>query len=206
MPARDMLRPVLLSSNGDGNGTTNWNGDYSVTPGRAYYAPGAGEVRLCARLIIELEDAPNMRAEHYGTTGAPLANGITIAYQSQGEAEQLLTPEAIVKNGDWLALCYEARIAAWGAGNEILAASLCMLADGVPIYLDGDEGDYLEVNLNDDLSGLVEHRFLAKIYERGDTYSSTPDTPTTPSSGGGGTSSDAVAPYPTRPSLDGSLA
>ncbi|MDJ0766984.1 MAG: hypothetical protein QNJ97_28680 [Myxococcota bacterium] len=202
MPAYDILRPYLLSANGDGTGTTNWNGDYSASQGRAYYAPGAGEIRLAHRLIVAVEDAGGMQAQEYGNLGGALTNGVAVNIRSQGTITNL-TPNLITTNSFWGAYCYDADVKSWGAGNDLLVVRWTFTKDGCPIYLDGDQGDYVEALFNDNLSGLLGHYFLLKVSERGSSYSWNPDSPTEvqEDTSSVGVPTDAVAP----PSLGVSL-
>lgn len=153
-----------LDTVGDGTGTKNANGDYSSGATQFYIAPGAGVVYDINRMIVTIQDGSGFRAERYGSFGAALTNGIRIEKQDNIGTTLLELDGGInVKsNGDWGRLCYDADLKSWGAGNEFLNVRWTFTKAGGPLRLTGDDNDRLTVILNDDLTGLVEHYFMAQ--------------------------------------------
>ena len=160
----------LLSTNGDGTGTVDFNGNYAVTAATGLLrAPNAGDTFHVARLIVFLQDGTGMKAEEYGDLGAALTNGITMVLESDGDT----TPIEIVDfcagiplktNADWGVLCYDVDMKTWGGaapGDDILLARFTFskfTKNGDSIALTGD--DQIRMVFNDNLSTLVHHRFL----------------------------------------------
>ena len=153
-----------LDTKGDGTGTKNANGDYS-TPDIFYIAPDLKDMVL-HRLIVLIEDGANMRAEHYGTLGAALTNGVVVRVSDPSGVLVDLTDESPIKtNAGWGALCYDVDVKAWGAGNDLLLVRWTFAKAGIPLVLDAKAGHKLEVVLSDDLQGLVRHYFMVQGWE-----------------------------------------
>lgn len=162
----NLLLSRYLDTNGDGTGTKNATGDYSVTPETFYIAPAAGEVFRINRLLILVEDTAGMEADEYGNLGSALANGITArVHNGTATVVDLTDGIPITTNAEWGALCYDVDLKTWGTGNEFLLVRWTLAAAGVPIRLDGDATEALELVLNDNLTGLVAHKFLAQGYQ-----------------------------------------
>lgn len=164
-----MARPPMkslaryLDFNGDGTGGKNANGNYASAADILYIQPPAGYTFHIARMIVEIEDTGVMRAEYYGSTNGALTNGIQVREQDDSGTINDLTDGVPIKtNAGWGSQCYDVDVKSWGAGNEVLLVRWTFAASGAPIVLDGANNERLEVVLNDDLSGLVEHRFMVQ--------------------------------------------
>lgn len=152
----------FLDTNGDGTGTTNANGNYSVTPEEFYIQPGEGYYYDIARMIVEIQDTSGMSAVDYGNIAGGLANGVSVQVVRGATTLRDLTPDPIKSNAEWASYCYDADLKTWSTGNEFLAVRWTFAKSGKPLYLSGDHSDRLVVTLNDDLTGLVEHKFLVQ--------------------------------------------
>lgn len=153
----------FLDTNGDGTGTKNANGNYSGATGTFYLAPPAGVIYRVERMLVTVEDTAGFSAAEYGNLGALLTNGIQVRVHNGTSTVQDLTDGIPVKgNAGWARFCYDADLKAWGVGNEILVARWTFSKMGAPLRLDGDATEALEVLLDDDLTGLVAHYFLAQ--------------------------------------------
>lgn len=151
-----------LDTVGDGTGNRNFNEDYSSVEGRAKIKPPAGETYRLARMIISVEDTGGFTASKYGNLAA-LTNGVEIKVFNKDGASEMLDLTAglpIVKNAQWGALCYDVDLKDWGAGNDLLLVRWTFSTTGSSIVLDGDDEQSLEVIFNDDLTGLIDHRFM----------------------------------------------
>ena len=156
----------FLDTVGDGSGTTNAIGDYSDTGAGVeeffYTDPSGGGLDLppsyIHRMIVSIGDTTGMQASEYGNTGAALTNGVSIAVKRAAATLIDLTPEPILTNAQWGAYCYDVDLKTWGAGDELLLVRWTFTKSGSPIKLEA--GDKLVVTLNDDCSGLTDHRFL----------------------------------------------
>lgn len=60
--------------------------------------------------------------------------------------------------------CYDVELKSWGAGNEVLLVRYTFLKSGQFVRLVGDNNERLEVVLNDNLTGLIDHSFLIQGY------------------------------------------
>lgn len=155
-----------LDTNGIGTGTKNANGDYSTVSDIFYIQPPAGTQYEINRMIVEIEDTAGFQAEEYGNLGAALTNGITVREQNgDGTVIDLTDGIPIKTNAGWGALCYDVDLKTWGAGDEVLLVRWTFATAGNPLFLNGDSLDRLEVILNDNFTGLVEHYFLVQGIE-----------------------------------------
>jgi len=150
-----------LDTLGTGLGTTNATGNYSSSAEIFYFEASRGETAI-ERMIVSIEDGQNMRAEHYGTLGGALTNGVIVRHvRANGDVLIDFTGGVpVTQNGLWGSLCYDVDVKAWGAGNELLLVRWTFAKSGIPVKL--LVGDRLEVVLNDNFTGLVTHRFLVQ--------------------------------------------
>ena len=158
----------FLDTNGDGSGNINFNGDYSSAQEIAFIQPGPDEVYRIERLIVTVRDAVGMSAEKYGSIMGGLTNGIQLRVRDDNEVRSNLTNgEPIKSNADWGSFCYDADVKAWGAGDEFLLVRWTFSRTGFPLELRGKRlnnlvNERLEVLFDDDLTGLVAHKFQAQ--------------------------------------------
>jgi hypothetical protein len=114
----------------------------------------------CTRLLVTVEDSTGMDAGKYGNN-ITLTNGINLlVLNSDDTVEELLTPEPIFTNAEWGTFCYDVDLKTWGAGNDLLLVRWTFDKAGSPVDLKKDQR--LVVQLNDDFTGLVKHRFLVQ--------------------------------------------
>jgi hypothetical protein len=152
-----------LDTAGDGTGTKNANGDYSSTSDIFYIQPAAGQVFRMVRMIVTVEDTTGMQAAEYGNLGSALSNGITVRTQDDsGTILDMTDGLPVTTNAEWARLCYDADVKSWGAGNELLTVRWTFARSGTLIRLRGDQNERLEVFLNDDLTGLIQHYFMVQ--------------------------------------------
>lgn len=154
----------FLDTDGDGTGTKTAVGDYSGGSLDIFYiAPAAGEVFVIERMMISYEDTTGMQAQEYGNTGGALSVGIVVRISNDdGVVEDLTDGVTIKDNGEWGRYCYDVQLVSWGSGNEKILARWTFARHGRPIVLNGDK---LEVVLNDDFQGLLDHYFLVQGYQ-----------------------------------------
>lgn len=161
-----------LDTNGDDSGTKNAVGDYSSAAEDFYIQPSTNDRYELARLIVSTEDSANMRAEHYGTLGAALTNGIDIIHEVSGIETKLNDGIEVKSNAGWTRLCYDVDIKTWGAGNELLTMRWTFAKAGQPLILIGKTNDKLIVRLNDSFAGLVTHYFMVQGLKYTNYYNS----------------------------------
>ena len=150
----------LLSSNGDGTGTSNAIGDYSVTPLSLKLKLTGNILPIeIERMIVMIQDTGAFDADKYGN-GITLTNGIRVYVRDIADAViEELTMFPILSSGDWAGHCHDLNHFAFGTGDEIATVRWTFGKSGKPITLDFSKGEYLEVLLNDSFVGLVKHRF-----------------------------------------------
>ena len=155
---------------GDGTGSRNQAVNGATTPVSFYIKPGAGEIIRIARLITSLRDSGSFDSGGWGNSGGlPLTNGIEL-FVKQGGVENNLTEEPIRSHYDLASTSYDVSYNSWGSGDEFLTNRFTFTKSGQPIRLIGDNGDWLRVQINDDLSYLVDQRVDAQGYYEGLTY------------------------------------
>ena len=79
-----------LDLNGDGSGSKNANGNYSITPDIFYIEGEVGKRMVLQRLLVAIQDTTGGLDDEYGDTGAALSNGIDLDYTRDGETIDLL--------------------------------------------------------------------------------------------------------------------
>lgn len=146
-----------LDTAGDGTGTKNANGNYSITPDEFKFVPG--DPCEIHRMIVCAEDTSGMQASEYGNLGSALTNGVKISVERAGVEILDLTDGITIKtNAGWGSICYDADVKTWGAGNELLTVRWTFAKTGAPLTL--SNGEELIVTLNDDFTGLISHYFM----------------------------------------------
>jgi len=166
MPAADALFR-FLDTVGDGSGTKNATGDYSSGQEEFLIAPAAGEVFVLEQMTISIYDQGSLAPNTY-YVGNGLTNGIQVKVKDAGADLLDLTDLVAVKTiSDWSNLgarLFEHKN--WSSAPTDHVSILWDFAErGYPIVLDGDAGQYLAVELDDDLSGLLEHYFFVQGYK-----------------------------------------
>ena len=157
----------FLDTNGNGTGTQNAVGDYSVTPDEFYYQ--ADHECSIFRLVIHIEDTTGFQAQDYGNITSGLANGYSLETKDIGGTQtlDLCDGQVIKTNAEIGRFCYDVDLKTWGAGNEVLQARWTFAKAGRPLHLQA--GERLSITFNDDFTGLIEHFFMIqgyRVYDR----------------------------------------
>jgi hypothetical protein len=163
-PVTPIIFARYLDTNGDGTGIKLATGNYS----------SAAEQFYLQRLIVYIEDALSgqLDPDEYGAV-ATLTNGILV--QVRDSSETVITDYTdgipIKSNGQWQRVCFEVTSLS-GASNASLAARWQFnefvpkgyeYEGETPLVLTG--GEKLVVTVNDDLTGLISHTFMAQGIE-----------------------------------------
>ncbi len=159
----------LLSTVGDGTGTTDMVGDYSSVDGVFSVAGGAGDDAITiARLLIFVQDAGVFDAERYGN-GIVLTNGIDLAVKDAAGTSTVvqLTPAPIKTSGDLSALAYDTQFVSVGTGDKYSTTRWTFSKFASP-GLVLNKGQQLVATLSDDFTGLVHHRMTVQGTRPGD--------------------------------------
>lgn len=161
MPSPEAAYYRFLDTNGDGTGTQNAVGDYSVTPQEFYFEPDV-DAKI-HRMIIHIEDTSGFQAQDYGNITGGLTNGYSLSVRDNGnEILDLCDGLLIQTNAEIGRYCYDVDVKTWGAGNEALQARWTFDKAGAPLVINA--GYRLSITLNDDLTGLIEHYFMIQGY------------------------------------------
>ena len=154
-----------LDTNGDGTGTKNANGDYSLVADDFYFQP----TRACYihRMLVFMEDTSGFTAEEYGNLGAALSNGYEVQLKDSSDGVQVdLTDGVVITTNSSLArTCYDANLKDWGTTptDEALVARWTFSRAGIPLYMNAN--DKFVITFNDDLTGLLQHYFMVQGHE-----------------------------------------
>lgn len=161
----------LATLNNDGT-TESAIGNYSVTPASFQIVAPPGEEIVIERMILSIVDGSISNAENYGGLGAPLTNGIVISIKDLSGTIETLTPYPILTNGDWAACCHDLsnHTSVGGGSRDVITVRWTFTRSGQPLVLRAAEGEYIEVLLNDDFTGLIKHRFFFQGYFETETY------------------------------------
>ena len=145
----------LLSTNGDGTGTTSMNVDGSSTPVKFFIQPPATDRYILKRMDVEVIDSSFNDALKYGAL--TLTTGMRIYVENDGGIIKEYTIGFNIKrNFDWALLA--------GVDVPILSAPVTdallvrwTFANGCSdIELDGSKNERLVVEVNDLMTGLDE--------------------------------------------------
>ena len=151
----------LLDTVGDGSGTTNAIGDYSAvaTSFKITDTSGWGSIE---RIMISYRDTGSFDTELYGN-GIALTNGLKVFLKDTNDAViQEYTAFPIKTNGDWASHCYDWAYFDTGTGDNYASIRWTFAKSGQPVIVKFDQGEYLEVLLNDSFINLVEHKFIVQ--------------------------------------------
>lgn len=156
----------FLDTNGDGTGDVNANGNYSGAEEIFYIQPPPGEVFYIYRMMVAIRDSGGIRFEEYGNIATGLTNGVSIRVQDDSGTKLSLTDAVpILNNAAWGYHSYDVSIASAGSGDDFVSVRWTFARSGQVIRLDGDLNQRFEVVLNDNLTGLIEHRFKVNGYK-----------------------------------------
>jgi hypothetical protein len=151
-----------LDTVGDGSGTKNANGDYSATTATLLLTPSAGEYFHVNRMIVSIEDSSGGSAAEYGNATALDSGILVLVNDANGTVADLTDSEKITTNASWGKLCYDVDQKTWGTGNELFLVRWTFGKSGQMVTLDGDQGEYMEVKIHGNCSGLVSHYFMVQ--------------------------------------------
>lgn len=151
-----------LDTNGDGTGTTNAIGDYSVTPAVFYFQPGAGETVEAAKLMMHVADKGAFEFDGYGSLAAGVVtNGVEITFYRLGQlALKLTNGEPIIANHAYSHLNTDYILSTYTSNYQASTVSFDAASFNGPLVMHGDLQDQLRVELNDNFTGLDSHQFI----------------------------------------------
>jgi len=152
----------FLTVAGDGTGTNSFITDLSATPTTLFYQPPGFQKLYLTTLYIQISGATKFNQTDYGSITA-LTNGITFFIKIGGVELSLFASVAFKSNSDWYAFTNHNVLTAWSGTAETLGIEISLLDDfGMPLIIDGAQGQQLICKLHDNFTGLVNQRFLLK--------------------------------------------
>lgn len=168
-PAIDPFRGTIpasiyqyLDKTGDGTGDTNAIEDYSGAGlGSTDFkiVPAPGEIMRIERMIIAIVAMNATSQDSYGGLGI-LSNGITTKKKNAGgDIQDLTAGIPITTQAQWAHLCFDSFQPDPGMGNDHVLYRWRFMQAGTPVRLVGDNGEFLAVTINDDMTGLLQHVF-----------------------------------------------
>jgi len=149
-----------LDTVGDGSGIKNANGDYSATPQtfKIICPPGKG-YRL-GTFLVHLQGNTSFPLNGYANIPGGLINGWTMQLFTNGVVTQMLDGEPIKTNSSLERLSPAISRPAFSGAGDALAAPISIGQFELPLYI--DPGDYLQITLNDDFTGLTSQHFIVQ--------------------------------------------
>ncbi len=152
-----------LTVNGDGTGTFNMNGNYSVTPEEFYIQAPAGLKYCVCDLMLLLDDNAAFRSNGFAGIATPLANGFALnVYDASSNLIKTFTPVPIKSTIGLSRVFHELDYFVFsGSGDNYIAAALNFPHDhGNLLCL--PPGWRFGTTISDDLSTLVEFSLLVQ--------------------------------------------
>lgn len=149
-----------------GNSPINIIQDYSLSPTTIGVAAPPGKILYLHRLIVHIQDVGSIDSGGYGN-GAALTNGLLGAIHARLDNGILFKQPldiAVKTNADWGMYCYDVDVKSFGQGDQFLQARWTFSKAGIPFIFDGDKGEKLTIDVADDFTGLVSHRFNCQGY------------------------------------------
>lgn len=160
-----------MTTNGDGTGTQNWIGNYSVTNDTAYYLPPVGDHVVIHKLDVIITDGGTVNTNTYGALTA-LTNGIVMQLRDDNGVVEVFA-DSVKTNGGWFDLTDDYKDFSLAGGDKHLKFSF-YFAEGLGEDMNLDNIDStnprFEIILRDDFTGLVEHYFIVHGYFDDETY------------------------------------
>lgn len=131
-----------------------------TTPVKFFIKPPSGEIWVLSRMMCFMQDTGSFRAEGYGAELSALTIGMKCYLNKSGDtSDNIITSLPVKTNGDWAKYNYDAELKSWGAGDNVLVGRWTFAKSGLPLSLDGDEGEEFGVIVSDDLTFLVSQTF-----------------------------------------------
>lgn len=157
----------FLDTNGDGTGTVSATGNYSGGATNFFIQPGSNEQYEISSLILTIYDAVTFEFSDYGAASG-LTNGISIQLVQNGATTDLTDQETIKNNFHVYTQFFPVQFLTLGPALDQFSI-ITALYDfknhhNLKIVLNGVTNDRLQIVLNDNFSGLNDHRFHVKGY------------------------------------------
>lgn len=121
-----------------------------------YIAPVGSKIEI-TRLISTITDTNIKNAGGYGGL-LQLSSGIDLYVVQSGTALELTNDFTIKTNADWGAYCHDVSLHDFGVGSNFITSRWTFAAGETNLKLNGSPDRFYAL-LNDDFTGLIDHRF-----------------------------------------------
>lgn len=136
--------------------------DYTVatgTPNKIIYSAPVGKLSVIMSWNIVIEASGTVDSGAYGDKLA-LVDGLAFELANSGGVIGTLTNGLPIKtNGDYARYAQDVTPLTFGTGNTFVKIYHRF---PIPLILNGDDGEYLQIPLTDDFSGLISHTFYVQ--------------------------------------------
>lgn len=143
------------------NGNINIRTSGTVATPVLYTAtPPEDEIWAVFRMTVNIRDTGSFDSGGYGN-GPALTNGIQLRVGAPGipPGAGNLTPVLVRRTTDWQIYAHDLIISNFGQGDEVASIRWTFSKAGFPMILHGRLGQFIELRVQDDLSGL-EHQYV----------------------------------------------
>ncbi len=132
-------------------------------PVRYRIGPPAGQKWGMAVIVLAMSDNGQFVQSDFGGIAGPLANGVFIGLRSSGVDVDIFSGFRVKSNSDWFGLPAKTYLTTWAGPAQTLEARFDAYGEsGQYVILDGDLGQELFVQIQDDLTGLTGMRAVAR--------------------------------------------
>lgn len=143
----------LFDTVGDGSGQTEMAAASNIYK----VVPPLGIKYFVNRINIYVEDVPKFRGDRYGSS-ASLTNGIDITVHNGSGSIFRYTNSPIKRIGHWNLLSgIDMFFTDFPSGNDIAAVRWSLDKSGDPLELNGNDSEFIQIKVQDDMSDLVSH-------------------------------------------------
>ncbi len=150
----------FLTTTGNGSGTIDHVGNYSVTPSEVFIQPNSDETLLITSLILTIADDSTFDPTKYGAVNA-LTNGYDLVTRINGVTTGILRGNKIKTGFDIMGSGAAFHFVEMLKDRPLLQARFLLSSDlNSPIQLIGINSDRISVTLNDNFTGMIMNRFI----------------------------------------------
>ena len=165
MPVSSAQDVIVKKMTRASDGRENMNVDGSVTAQAFEFRAADGKIAVVRSVMFYVKDDGQFTADGFGALSG-LSAGVEISVRDAGEQVILdITHGTPIKtNAGWSRLSFDTRLDAYGSGANYVSNRMefVRFTDG-GFYISG--GEYLEVAVRDDLSGLTEFYATVQGYQ-----------------------------------------
>ncbi len=162
--SRALWFATYLTADGTVGGDENAVGNYASPT--QFWAEHTAEW-VVWRMLVHIEDTVGAASADYGNITNGLTNGIKLQVLESDASTvvtNLIPTQGPVKtNADWGGICFDVEYENVGSGNDFINVRWTFNNAGTPLRLKA--GQRIAVTFNDDLSGLIGHRFLVQGFK-----------------------------------------